>query len=203
MPVGRDFSIIFSTLDSAGTVGAAQIDHQEGIMTISLNRIRRVSRLTVAFAFMLAAMVAFGISAAEATNTTIRVVDLLSTGGNDASGRIILQHQEFPDNSQFGGLIVDAFDLDFRGLPCRGSFDVATSEEFYVLYVNGQRLVSFNTSCGAGGGENYRTILRFSGIEQLQGWLDDPIHDDIHAEVFLQSDGVAGGTLVLEGWLEE
>lgn len=108
-----------------------------------------------------------------------------------------------------------SFVINVSNLPCRARQHSLEEHntlpfEVYFLKINDEPMLSFNTRCHwlsryeTGGGEFYSTI-HIHGSESLAGWLDDPRHDPIHAEVYLESpmSDPPTSTLVLEGWLVE
>jgi len=107
------------------------------------------------------------------------------------------------------------FRLEASRLTCRGitfsSIERDTAPfENYLLKVNGEPIVTFNTACRYGGhldgiGGDWRSTIVIHGAESFEGWLDYPRTDPIHAEVYLESpmSDPPTSTLVLEGWLVE
>ena len=73
-----------------------------------------------------------------------------------------------------------------------------------MLYINNQRVLTFNTRCPQFG--DFRSLLVFVGPnhdENFVGWLEDPVNDPIDAFVRAESHGGVPGTgpIVLEGFL--
>jgi len=125
--------------------------------------------------------------------TTNRTVDLEATSNalrEDARARLVIGITDQRNaNSRYGLEVV--FALDVTRLPCLGPFSTEQSVLFYTLYVNDQRLLSFNTKCqyaipGEIGGD-FNTGLIFVDNDEWDWWLQDPVNDPIHAAVYVES----------------
>lgn len=167
----------------------------------------RLNLLASVFAVLV--LMVFSVSTVlAATNRMITLEATAAAFPPEASGHIVLKVEEWPSPSPWENVGI-SFHLDVSKLDCRASFLLERSYEFYVLYVNDQRLASFDTVCGWGPGvRSFQSIIIYTITptnNPLEGWLDDPVNDDVHAviqiENHLNAPGV--GTVVLEGWLEE
>ena len=148
---------------------------------------------------------------AETTNRFVKmeaVPDIPSGIRDDANGSLVVGITDQSNTGSGGGRWV-VFSLNFSKLTCLGPFSIDQSVLFYTLYVNDQRLLSFNTKFkyaiqGEIGGD-FSTGLIFTDVNQheLTGWFDDPVTDDIHAIVRGESHEYppGNGPIVLEGWL--
>jgi hypothetical protein len=172
-----------------------------------------------------AVIVLMSVASVVHAETTNRFVNLQTPPGvidgirDDANGRLIVGITDRSDTGSGQGRWV-VFDLNFSRLLCLGPFDAAAGDYFYVLYINEHRLLSFNTKCqysiqgGIGGDFSTRLIFTDANQDELTGWLDDPVNDDIYVGVWVMShESYHGGTppgghedttyLVLEGWLTD
>ena len=145
--------------------------------------------------------------------TISRWVDLFPTVNaprDDATGRLWL-------SANPTGILNEQvmFTVDVSRLTCLGRTffveeRVTAPFEVYLLKVNGESIVTFNTQCrwasklDGTGGDFYSGVV-IQGNESFEGWLEDPRHDPLHAEVYLESPMADPPTsiLVLEGWLVE
>ncbi len=146
---------------------------------------------------------------AETTNRTVELEATSNALRDDARARLIVGIVDQSDTGSGKGRWV-TFALNFTRLSCLGPFSTEDGVLFYALYVNDQRLLSFNTKCryaGAPGdiGGEFNTSLIFTDTNQdeLIGWLDDPLNDDIRAIVRLESHEFdpGQGPIVLAGLL--
>jgi len=127
---------------------------------------------------------------------------------DDARGRLIVGiTDQLNPQSRYGREVV--FDLDFTSLNCLGPFDLIASSAIYVLYINEQRLLMFNTKCkyapSGGLGGDFSTMLIFTDNDVWENLLQDPVNDPIHAVVRLEHPeyGEWEGPILLEGWLND
>ena len=146
-----------------------------------------------------------------------RWVELSATANapsEDSSGRLYIgsRQVDLPPEEQGVGFMFNVAQLTCRGSTWSTEERDTAPFEVYRLKVNGEPIVTFNTSCPGWGvgngvprGGDWHTEMYIQGAESLEGWLDYPATDPIHAEVYLESPMAdpPTSTLVLEGWLVE
>jgi hypothetical protein len=132
---------------------------------------------------------------------------------DDARGRLVIGiTDQLNTQSRYGREVV--VDLDFSKLNCLGPFDLLASSAIYVLYINEQRIVMFNTQCkyaiSGGLGGDFSTALIFTDNDMWEVFLIDPVNDPIHAVVRLEHPDYEPydppfwlGPKILEGWLTD
>ena len=154
-------------------------------------------------------MLASSITSYAGSNMTMRLVELEPTVDaprDDSSGRMVVTYQDFSQNpSQFNSETV-IINVNFSRLTCKNTWVVRNSDLHYVLFINDQRIMTFNTQCryyipGSPGGD-FSQSLHYQREGGFSDWLDDPVNDPIHAIVRDAGDGWLGN-VVLEGWLVE
>jgi len=172
---------------------------------------------------VLATVILMSVASAVDAETTNRFVDLEVSPDipswlgdllhDDARGRLIVGiFDQSNENSRYGREVV--LDLNFSRLNCLGPFDLFNSSAIYVLYINNQRVMMFNTQCkyaiSGGLGGDFSTALIFTDYKMWELFLQDPVNDPIHAVVRLEHPEYEPydppswiGPKILEGWLTD